>query len=774
MKQPSSLPLPDGVRPLTADREVALARQWGAHSPPTLSHESENGLVREISTVLWQRKGTLSAAILLGILLSIGFTLWETPTFQANGSLEIQNVNENFLNMQEISPTNVGNDGSSPLQNDLQTEIKLLQSRSVINRVVTDLDLERRLTPSTGAHYPWWRKLTHLRGRQPASQREQALENVSKELSVSTEAGTRLINISFDSKDPQLATNIVNDLMDQFIRESLEARRQGTEQTGVWLTQQMQELRGRLEKSEDALESYAYSSGLLFTSQKVGSQVVEDNVANEKLRQLQDDLSVAHSDRVAKQSTYDMVSSAPLESLPEVLDDKSLADYHVKLTDLRRQRSALSATLTPAHPEVRRIDAQIATLEAASEKERADVVQRMHDEYASALRRENLLSANYVSQASLVSDQAAKVAHYNILKSDVDTDRELYNTMLRELQEASMTAALHASNMRVVDPATVPTRPYKPSVPLNLALGTFAGAFLGTIWIVMRDRADRSIRAPGQAQGALGIPELGVIPSRDAEAGRLFSRYRRARGANELLIDYDNPSPRVELITSPRSPSALADCFRSAATSMLYAGESAAGMRVIALTSARPRDGKTTVASNLALALAEAGSAVLLIDGDLRKGRLHEIFQVPNTWGMSDLLAGKKLPQGRDSAYVATCYERIYLLPSGSTPVSIAGLLHSPRALEFVDKMRSRFDTIIIDTPPMLQMPDARVLGRLADGVILVLRSAQTTRQEAAAAVQRLSQDGTRVIGTILNEWDPKTTSQYAYANTCERMTEGA
>ena len=201
------------------------------------------------------------------------------------------------------------------------------------------------------------------------------------------------------------------------------------------------------------------------------------------------------------------------------------------------------------------------------------------------------------------------------------------------------------------------------------------------------------------------------------------------------------------------------------ATSILYAGENGDRPRVIVLTSANPGEGKTTVASNLALAFAEIGRPVLLIDGDLRKGRLHEIFQVSNAWGFSDLLAGEKPPEGNAKVYFETCYERVYLLPAGSTPFSIAGLLHSPRTLEFLNRMREEFHTVIIDTPPMLQMPDARVLGKLADAVVLVVRSAQTTRDEASAAALRLTEDGTRVLGSILNEWDPRKTSHSGYAS---------
>src|SRR6202035_539929 len=207
----------------------------------------------------------------------------------------------------------------------------------------------------------------------------------------------------------------------------------------------------------------------------------------------------------------------------------------------------------------------------------------------------------------------------------------------------------------------------------------------------------------------------------------------------------------------------LADSFRATLTSILYSGENGDRPRVIVITSANPEEGKTTVASNLALALAEIGQPVLLIDGDMRSPRLHEIFGVPNQWGLTDLREGKTPLNGCDEMLFKTGFRNLCLLPSGSLASNISGLLHSSRALEFLNRMREEFHTVIIDTPPMLNMPDARVLGRLADGVILVVHSAQTIRDTAVAAKQRLTEDGTRVLGTILNQWDPRKTNNYSY-----------
>jgi capsular exopolysaccharide synthesis family protein len=723
---------------------------------PVMMDDQGPGLLLEYWHMLRRRKGTLVLIACLGLLGAVLLTLPQTPIYQARTTIEIQNLNENFLNMRDLSQT-ANEGGANPLETDLQTQVNILQSESVLGQVIAKLDLGTKLAAEKDkGRLSAWRKALRLPEPKPASTVEDILPVVARNLKVRMQANTRLVEILYDSTDPLLAADIANTLTAEFIRLNLESRWQTTQRTGEWLTAQMEDVRIKLEKSEQQLQDYARSAGLLFTSEK-------DNVADEKLRQLQQELSRAQADRVTTQSKYELATTTSTDSLPEVLDDPTLKDYQVKLTDLRRQLAELSATLTPSHPSVKKIQAQVTSLEAARETERANVTRRIQNEFESAQRREKLLAASYDAQARVMTEQSAKVTHYDILKREVDNNRQLYDSMLQHVKEAGIASALHASNVRVVDPARPPARPYKPNLLLNSMLGLFAGGFLGIVFIVLRQRSDRSIQAPGEASLYLDVPELGVIPSANAERSRSFAYYRQARGAETRKTEKENLKSPVELVTWQKRPSALADSFRSTLASILYAGENGNRPRVIALTSAGPREGKTTVASNLALALAEIGRRVLLIDGDLRKPRLHEIFNVSNAWGLSDLLDGTKPPEGSETMVVGTSYRDLYVLPAGSVASSISNLLHSPRVAELLQRMRQEFDMVIIDTPPMLQLPDARVLGRLADAVILVVRSARTTKETAAAASQRLADDGTRVLGTVLNEWDPRKASNAGY-----------
>jgi capsular exopolysaccharide synthesis family protein len=338
------------------------------------------------------------------------------------------------------------------------------------------------------------------------------------------------------------------------------------------------------------------------------------------------------------------------------------------------------------------------------------------------------------------------------------------------LKQASLASALRASNIRVVDPAKVPKRPYKPDVLLSSGLGLLSGLFLGAAFVVMRERADRSIQDPGETALYLNLPELGIIPA-EAKGPRVRLRtVANKRLAESQAKETSVPATlqRVELATWQRKPSVVAESFRATLVSILFSGENGNRPRIMVVTSAGMGEGKSTVVSNLGIAVAEVNHKVLLIDADLRKPRLHDIFGLKNDLGLSDLLRSKDaadvLPEG---IIQETSIPDLYVLTSGPTTSAATSLLYSNRMPELLKRLRGEFETIFLDTPPMLQISDARVLGRMVDRVILVVRSGKTTRDAAQAAYQRFSEDGTKVLGTILNDWNPKHSPNgyYGYSN---------
>jgi polysaccharide biosynthesis transport protein len=749
----STLPVPGRWGEHTLARTQYVEIPAGPAPRDSDDEEQTPGLI-EYWRILRRHKGTWIVFAFVGALLGFLITLPQTPIYQARTSVEIVGLNDNFLNFKQSNP--MAESGTSSEALDIQTQVRILESESLLDRVSAKLGQSDASETEASPRVSAWRRLLNLPEAPAVNPRAEALKNLGKSLKVHAAGQTRVIEITADSPNPQLAEQFANTLTNEFIEQNLEARWKTTERTSNWLARQLDGMKIKLEQSEGALQTYARNSGLLFTEEKT-------NVSEDKLRQLQQELSAAQGERIARQSRYEIAQTSPPDALPDVLNDPGLRDTQSKITELRRQVAELSTTFTPEHAKVKRAQAELSTLEAAFNRDRAAILDRIKNEYQEAGRKEKLLAAAYDGQTRLVTGQSEKAIQYNILKREADSNRQLYEAMLQQLKESTIASAMRASNVRVVDPAKFPLRPYKPNPVQSAALGLLAGIFIGAASIMMRERANRTIQQPGEISLYLNVPELGIIPSGAVHNRR--SRYSSSpsKDLNVLSSAKKKASgvlgDRVELVTWQSKPSMVAEGFRSTLVSILFAGEKGPRPKILVLTSAGPAEGKSTVASNLGIAIAEVGQRVLLIDADMRKPRQHEIFALNNDRGLSSILRDKTALNGDKSLgglIRDTEVPGLFVLTSGPTTSSATSLLYGLHMSGLLSYVRTEFDTVLIDTPPMLQMPDARVLGRMADKVIMVIRSGHTTKDAGVAAAQRFSEDGTKILGTILNDWNPR------------------
>jgi polysaccharide biosynthesis transport protein len=663
----------------------------------------------------------------VGTLAGVGYTLTQAPTYSASLSMEIQ-THQDPLNLK-------GADATAGASDSLLTQTRvtaLLQSQE-----------------PRGFRYPVspakrWLGRIGLFHSDSDSGWKRAVAETAASLVIQANNGSRIVDLSCKSADAQLAASFLNVLSDEYVKQILESRFNSSQVLSQWLNSQLAPLKGDLDQSEQQLQEFARSSGLIFSTDKGDAE-------EERLAQLQAELSKAQGDRIAKQAIYEVASNSKADSVPQILDSGRITDYQTKLADLRRELAELQSMYTPAHYKVKRVQAQITELEAISKRESADIVSRLGHDYDSATRRESLLMNAYLAQVQRLSQHSDKRMNYAVLQHGVDLNRDLYQSVLQKIKEVDLSSAMRASDIRVIDAA----KPggYRPDFILNACLGLFTGSLLAGIFVVVRDRSDRSLKSPDEVRSCLHAPELGVIPT----AG--FDRKRRPPKLihDELGINSADRAEPLELALWQGTASAMADSFRIALASILFSGQNGNGPRLIAVTSPGPREGKSVVVSNLATAVAEINRRVLVIDADMRKPRLHSIFEVPNSWGLSDLLRENTPLQTcpLEALARATNIPGLYLLPSGPGAASIFNLLYSTRISELLRRVRQEFDLVLIDTPPMLFMPDARVLARLCDTAILVIRAGQTNRKAAMSARQRLAEDGTPLLGTILNAWDP-------------------
>jgi succinoglycan biosynthesis transport protein ExoP len=728
-------------------------------SGPRHDFEPEDGDASSSSLLeYWRILRRHKTAILLSavgcMILGVAIGIPMKPVYRVRTSLEVLNLNEDFMNMKESNPTTT-NDNSYETSEE-ETQAKLLQGDALQNRVMARLDPDHasntfkpRLATSG------WRSWFHLKEHIELTERQKLLSKLALSLKVVPTVRTRVLEVTADSTDPRLAADFLNTLVEQFIQQSVESRLNSTQRTSDWLGREISDARNNLQSAEDALQTYAGQSGLIFTND-------DSNVATDKLQQLQAQLSTAIGDRITKQSHFELAKDSPPDSLGDVLKDEALQDTIGKLADARRQVASLSAVFNPSYSKLQQTQAELGVITNTFEKQRADVLKHIEDDYREASNKEKMLAAAYDAQTREVTGQGEKLIQYNILKREVDSSRQLYDTMLQQTKQASIATAMRASNVRVVDPANPPDVPFSPNFKLNAALGLFGGLFLSVVLVTFRERADRTIQQPGDIKLWTDLPELGTIPA--ATAAKIsYGRAAAAVGAGgsgggSRTAPVRNDAHEMELMSLRHKAGIVAEAFHCTLTSIMFVGENGSRPRVLVVTSANIGEGKTCMVSNLALATAEIRSKVLIIDADLRRPRMHDIYDVPNQRGLSDILREELSYENLAGLVHQTRVPGLHVLPAGPPTQAAAHLLYSPNLAALLARFRSEYEMILIDAPPMLQMTDARVAGRLADGVILVTRAGKTTRDALLAARDRFIEDRIHVLGTILNDFNPKKT----------------
>jgi succinoglycan biosynthesis transport protein ExoP len=731
----------------SADRSYTRLVSFEAIDDSAPASEDQSA-VMDTLRLLRERWWVVVLITLFGGAVGAGMTLLQEPIYQAKLSLEIQPPAETPLGTRGAVA------GESPVTN-IQTEVKVLESLTLRRRVLDVLKRSHKLSTYTPPdRLAKWRKVFGI--APPNSGGDKLAIIPPFESKVRSFDGTDVVEILCDSPDPNFSANYANTTAEEFIQLNLESHWGSYQRTSDWLGRQLEGIKRKLEESERQLQVYGAEHGLQYTDGKISLQ-------SDKLKQLQDELSKAQADRVARQSAFEVAMASSADAVPQVIDNARLSAYLSKLTELRRELADLSSIYTPEHYKVASVQAQVAEVETALRNESDAVLNKIRNEYQAANRREELLLTAYVAQEGVVSREGATAIHYDVLRRDVETNRQLYDSLLQRVKEGSVTSTLATNNMHILDSAEPPPEPYKPSIVSNLLKGVGSGLLLVVFAVIAADRINQNLRAPGDVAFHLGVPELGVIPSSESLPSPHSQVPKQSRAGLNGNRD-ESSQERVELISWQNSNSLLAESFRGTLASILLSANGSRP-RVIMVTSAFRGEGKTTMVSNLGIGIGEINQRILLIDADMRKPRLHQIFELSNSWGLSDLLKERSMLRATPVEALArpTKVAGVWVLPSGPGAVSISNLLYSNRMAELLERLRNDFDMILIDTPPMLSIADARILGRLADAAVLVIRAGHTSRSDGQRAKERLIEDGIPVLGVILNRWDLKAKGRYGY-----------
>ncbi len=713
------------------------------HIPEPERNTSGPEGIQSLTAYLWKQKHAIAIGAGLGLLAGLLVSLFTPPVYRARTSLQLESFNDQaFKGVTPVSPV----PNASP-EDYLQNEVKILESDTLARRVASKLP-----PPPPERHGPlhpirmWIENqidsLAVYRDRHELSPDEKIVQGVKNALTVRTALQSQVIELFFDAPNPSLAARGANIAASEFVDLNSEARSQLVQDTTDWLNKQAAELRAKLQGLNRQLQEFTAGSGLV-----VGSR--DYTPAQERLRQVQDAFTKAEADRAAKQARYEAAMQAQGDVIADPQISGTLHQYQVDLQNLKRQQADLKAIYTDSDNRVLRVNAQIATIEAAIERERSNMLNRLKNEYLAAKSLENTLQATLNAQTTSVGQQTRKQLQYEVLKNDVDTTQKLYDSVLERAKDAGAASSLRVANVRVIDPASPPSMPYSPDLPLNMALGLGLGTLGSAGLVLLRTRSEK-VKAPGEME-SMAVRELGVVPTASTEvaiAPRDWSVAPKHDELNSFL---------------------LRESFRAVLTSILLGTRPDPGRngrshtRVLGVTSVAMAEGKTTIVSNLGLASAQMKRNVLLIDADLRRPRLHERFALPNRAGLTDLLQNPRM--NWEPLIQPTSIPHLWVLPTGPVDGNSPGLLYSADLEEIIQNLSSRFELIFIDTPPLSMYPDARILGQNTDGVVMVVRANRNHRDDVRGAYHQLTQDRIHVLGTILNDWKIDRGHARAYTN---------
>ena len=544
-------------------------------------------------------------------------------------------------------------------------------------------------------------------------------------LSIAPVKNTRLVEIRYTSTDPAFAATAANAHAMAYIQQNMELKFLTSKEAGDFLAERLADQRKAVEDSEKALQEFR---------EKYGTVSMADGNSSMAIQQLTDlnaALIKAKTERISKEALYNQLkasqTSGSLDALPAVLSNGYIQELKANLADAQRHHAQLAERYGPLWPDIPKAKAAVQAAEAKLSAEINKVVESVSSDYRAALSQEQSMQGVLNARRNEAIGGGKMSIAYSVLQREADSNRQVYETLLQRTKETGISGERRSTNVRVVDRAMAPGSPISPNVRGEMTFAFIAGLVLAIGLAFGFEYLDNRIKTPQELKSTLAIPFLGMVPC--------VAHDKHARG-NPLL---NNGVPQN-----------FSEAFRTVRTNVLFSSAEE-GMRTLVITSAGPGEGKSLVASNLAIAMAQAGQRVLLIDADMRRPRVHEIFGGEQEPGLSNVLAGNaKTSEAIRKSSIAG----LWLMHAGHIPPNPAELLASKRYTDLVASLGAHFDWVILDTPPVMVVADSSIVANQASGVLFVVRAENTSRQAARTAVEQLDAANAHLVGSVLNRAD--------------------
>ncbi len=664
------------------------------------------------------------------------------PVYEATTRIEIDRENTNFLPFGGNDPYDLYQD----LEDYIETQSKILVSETLGIQTVKSLNLDQ--DPRFGGQPLKPGTLPVAAPSDGLISPPPALGAFLGGLSVKRVPNSRLLDVTFATTDPRLAALVVNAHVNNFIEQNFRSRYEATTQASNWLANQLDELKAKVEASEDARIKYERDNQIWTLDEK-------QDVTTQKLADLNRDLTEAQADRISKEAIYQLAEAGNYDALPAVRESPVLQDSLKRQADLSEQYTEALNQYGPKFPKVVRLEAQLKDIQTLIENEKKNIGNQLEAEYRGSRQREVLLQQALAQQKNDTAAMADKMVQYNILKREAEANKQLYDGLLQKLKEAGISAGLRSSNIRIVDPALVPTAPARPNKSRNITLAILVGLVGGVGLALLREYLDNTVKNPDDVETLSRLPSLAVVPAFISTNGA-----RRNRLQKLLHGSGNGYHEGLALLSHSEPQSQISEAFRALRTSLLLS-QADHPPQVILVTSALPHEGKTTASVNIGVTLAQLGDKTLLIDGDLRKPGISRALHMNDAKhvGLSSYLAGVS------SLDVVTvphpAISNLHAIPTGPVPPNSADLLSSHRLAQMIAELRKRYKFIVIDSPPIMAATDAVILSALADGVLLVVRSGETPKEAFMRTRDLLHSVKSRVLGVVLNAVDASSPNYY-------------
>jgi capsular exopolysaccharide synthesis family protein len=721
---------------------------------------SEQGIsLRALWLIFLKRKWIVITTPLAALAVALLVSFLVTPMYTAEGQVLIERE-PNILSFEDILQIEPFNDDY------YQTQYKLLQSRTLAEATIERMRLSENEAFAKAL----------IKGRKrPAEDlkndpllRRAMIDHFLSRLRVSPVNKTRLVRASFSDPDPKLAAETLNTLFDAYIEMNVQKKYQATEQATGFLTNQIATLQAEIEGSERKLQEYGKEKNIIALSST-------ENTVVEKLGELNKALTEAQIDRVNKETYYNEIRLATPDYIPSALSNPLIQNLRQDYSRLYREYVTRSEKYLPGFPEIQSLKAQLETAKKAMEDETQALIKRAYSDFQAALTKEQALAAVFNAQRREAFQLNSNAIQYNSLLIQIQNHKSLLESLMKRKNETDVSSRLkdlRTSSIWIVDKAEIPSAPSSPNKRNNMILGLMIGLFAGLGLALLFESLDTTVKDSEDIKKYAGMPMLGMIPE--------FSKDGRKTETKETPKG-ENPEPRQEampawtaaglresgpnggeqesmdLIVHFSPKSAFSEHYRSIRTTLLFSTMDEK-MRALAVMSPLPQEGKTATLCNLAVALAQAGKRVLILDADLRKPRLHKVFRVKNLNGLTKYLT---TDLALEDLLRATPIPTLFLINSGPVPPNPLELLGSEKMAKLIAELRGRFDFILVDTPPMLPVSDALVLGARLDGAILVVRSGKTPQEALKRALEMMEAHKINGMGVILNGVRPRDFNDY-------------